>query len=131
MFDKKQYGFFIPNSGKFIKILTSHIEYCRDYIRNVATIDEKDLFENFLAEYIKFVCQNPSLSSNPYIDFCIMVLGWCKVGDVISNNKITICYQNREGFNFQKSIYIVYSEIGYTFEIIPKYEWLDKITKAL
>lgn len=114
------FGFLLPPHGEAVDLTdypsfsgSSHLDYCEDYIKNKATVQEKQAYDKFCFEYWHFNFIKPS---DPYIDFCIQVLGWCKIGNIFPKKVITYTGEA----NWHNQIYFKYHSNGYTFFKVPR-----------
>lgn len=119
MQDFLTYGFLIPPRGEQLDLTDyycnggTHFDYCRKYIETKLTKQQKEAYEVF-----KYHNWSPSSvrKNNPYTDFCVQVLGWCKVGNIFPGKVITFTGQAR----WHDEIYKEYTSYGFRFDFIPE-----------
>ena len=120
MLDILTYGFLIPPRGEAIDLTEdartfglTHFDYCRNYIKTKLNQQQREAYEKFCYESWK---PSSIRKNNPYTDFCIQVLGWCKVGNIFPSKVITFTGKAR----WHDEIYNEYKSYGFHFDFIPE-----------
>lgn len=121
MLDIITYGFLIPPRGKVIDLSTkdartlclNHFDVCSRYIQTKLNQQQREAYEKFCYKNWRHssILQNDSCT-----DFCIQVLGWCKVGNSFPSKVITFTGKAR----WHDEIYNEYKSYGFHFDFVPE-----------
>lgn len=113
------YGFLLPPRGEEVDLTNllsdplcdnAYVMYCQSYIEQQKSLKIGKQFSNYVDKTWTW-----DSFEDPYTKFCIQVLGWCRVGNLIFPEKLITLTGGEE---WHQDIYNFYSKHGYKFNFV-------------